>query len=234
MILNNIYFDQTASVQVATIPFVVALYAQRSEGLAYLAPWLEGGNGKHAGQPILIMGGTSTLGQYAIQLARLSGFSPIITTASSHNTELLSSLGATHVLDRKLSTTTLKDAIANITSTSIMLAFDAISLPDTQQTAHDIVATGGTIITVTKPQVENKHEDKVVQQVFGICNLPPNRELGKSFMPVLTQWLADGIIKPNAVEVVPGGLNGVSSGLQRLKDNLVSDKKLVVHPWETA
>lgn len=115
-----------------------------------------------------------------------------------------------------------------------MLAFDAISLPDTQQTAHDIVATGGTIITVTTPQVENKHEDKVVQQVFGIFNLPPNRELGKSFMPVLTQWLADGIIKPNAVEVVPGGLNGVSSGLQRLKDNLVSGKKLVVHPWETA
>lgn len=50
--------------QVALIPFVVALYAQRPEGLAYLAPWLEGGNGKYAGQPILIMGGTSTVGQY--------------------------------------------------------------------------------------------------------------------------------------------------------------------------
>ncbi|KIK44781.1 hypothetical protein CY34DRAFT_599256 [Suillus luteus UH-Slu-Lm8-n1] len=231
---DNISFDQAASVQVALIPFVVALYAQRPEGLAYLAPWLEGGNGKYAGQPILIMGGTSTVGQYAIQLARLSGFSPIITTASSHNTKLLSSLGATHVLSRKLSTTSLKDAIANITSTPIMLAFDAVSLPDTQQTAHDIVATGGMIITVTTPRVENKHEDKVVQQVFGFFHLPPNRELGKSFMPVLTQWLADGIIKPNAVEVVPGGLNGVSSGLQRLKDNLVSGKKLVVHPWQTA
>lgn len=112
-----------------------------------------------------------------------------------HNTELLSSLGATHVLDRKLSTTTLKDAIANITSTPIMLAFDAVSFPDTQQTAHDIVATGGTIITVTTPQVENKHEDKVVLHACGIFHLPPNRELGKSFMPVLTQWLADGIIK---------------------------------------
>jgi hypothetical protein len=99
------------------------------------------------------------------------------------------------VLDRKLSTTTLKDAIANITSTPITLAFDAISLPDTQQTAHDIVAAGATIITVTTPQVENKHEDKLVYQVFGIFHLPPNRELGKSFMPVLTQWLADGSIK---------------------------------------
>ncbi|KAG1766944.1 chaperonin 10-like protein [Suillus occidentalis] len=218
---DNISFDQAASVQ-------------RPEGLAHLVPWLEGGNWQVCRRPILIMGGTSTLGQYAIQLARLSGFSPIIATASSHNTELLSSLGATHVLDRKLSTTTLEDAIANITSTPIMLAFDAISLPDTQQTAHDIVATGGTIITVTAPQVESKHDDKVVQQVFGTFHLPSNHELGKRFMPVLTQWLAEGIIKPTAVEVIPGGLNDVSSGLQRLKDNLVSGKKLVVHPWVTA
>ncbi|KAG2126311.1 chaperonin 10-like protein [Suillus clintonianus] len=231
---ENISFDQAASVQVGIIPFAVALYAQQPEGLAHLAPWLEGGHGKYAGQPIVIMGGTSTLGQYATQLARLSGFSPLITTASFHNTELLSSLGATHVLDRKLSTAALKDAIAKITSTPIALAFDAISLPDTQQTAHDIITAGGTVITVRAPQVDNKSEDKVVQQVVGIIHAPPNRELGKSFMPVLTQWLADGTIKPNTVEVVPGGLNGVSSGLQRLKNNLVNGKKLVVRPWETA
>jgi hypothetical protein len=49
-----------------------------------------------------------------------------------------------------------------------------------------------------------------------------------------TGYSRNPIHQPNAVEVVPGGLNGVSSGLQRLKDNLVSGKKLVVHPWESA
>ncbi|KAG1751515.1 chaperonin 10-like protein [Suillus paluster] len=220
---ENKTFDQAASVQIGIIPFAVALYAQQPQGLAHLAPWIEGGNGKYTGQPIVIMGGASSVGQYSIQLARLSGFSPIITTASLHNAELLSSLGATHVLDRKLSTTALKDAIVKITSIPITLVFDAISLPGTQQTAHDILTTGGT-----------KSEDKVLHPVFGSFHEPPNRELGKSFMPVLTQWLADGTIKPNFVEVVPGGLNGVSSGLQRLKNNLVSGKKLVVRPWETA
>lgn len=231
---ENISFDQAASVQVGIIPFAVALYAQQPEGLAHLAPWIEGGNGNYAGQPIVIMGGASSLGQYAIQLARLSGFSPIITTASLHNAELLSSLGATHVLDRKLSTTALKDAIAEITSTPITLVFDAISLPDTQQTGHDVLTAGGTLIIVTQPWVDNKSEDKVIHPVTGTFHPPSNRELGKSFMPVLTQWLADGTIKPTAVEGVPGGLNGVSSGLQRLKNNLISGKKLVVHPWETA
>ena len=38
----------------------------------------------------------------AIQFARLSGFSTIIATASPQNTTLLKSLGATHVIDRKL------------------------------------------------------------------------------------------------------------------------------------
>ena len=131
----------------------------------------------------------------AIQLARLSGFSPIITTASLHNSELLSSLGATHVLDRNLSTAALKEAIANITSTPITLAFDAVSLPDTQKTAHDILSAGGTLTTVTPPVVANKSDDKVVQLVLGWFHPPQNREMGKRFMAVLTQWLADGTIK---------------------------------------
>ncbi|KAG1890217.1 hypothetical protein F4604DRAFT_1914771 [Suillus subluteus] len=52
----------------------------------------------------------------AIQLARLSGFSPVITAAPFHKPELLSLPGATHVLPHKLSTTALKDTTAKITS----------------------------------------------------------------------------------------------------------------------
>ena len=37
-----------------------------------------------------------------IQLSKLSGFNPIITTASLHNTDALKEIGATHVLDRNL------------------------------------------------------------------------------------------------------------------------------------
>jgi hypothetical protein len=146
------------------------------------------------GYPISLFGQMFTK-FIAIQLARLSGFSPIITTASLHNSELLSSLGATHVLDRKLSTAALKEAIANITSIPITLAFDAVSLPDTQQTAHDILTAGGILTTVTPPVVANKSDDKVVQLVQGWFHPPQNREMGKRFMSVLTQWLADGTIK---------------------------------------
>lgn len=115
-------------------------------------------------------------------LAWLSGFSPIITTTSFHNTEFLSSPGATHVLDHMLSTTPLKDAIVKITPTPITLAFDAISLPDTQQIAHDIVTAAATVVTMGIPQVENENENGVVQQVFGDFRPPPNHELGLSYV----------------------------------------------------
>ena len=40
--------------------------------------------------------------------------------------------------------------------------------------------------------------------------------------------------QPNPVEVVPGGLNGIVPGLDRLRNNLVSGKKLIVRIGETA
>jgi hypothetical protein len=40
--------------------------------------------------------------------------------------------------------------------------------------------------------------------------------------------------QPNPVEVLPGGLSGIVDGLERMRANQVSGKKLVVKPQETA
>ena len=45
-----------------------------------------------------------------IQLARIAGFSPIITTASAQHAEYLKSLGATHVFDRNVDVKTIQAA----------------------------------------------------------------------------------------------------------------------------
>src|SRR5713226_2461035 len=55
------------------------------------------------GQPqrtILIWGGSSALGQYAIQFAKLGGLR-VVTTASSKNFDLLKELGADEVFDHR-------------------------------------------------------------------------------------------------------------------------------------
>ncbi|KAF8558736.1 NAD(P)-binding protein [Imleria badia] len=209
------------------------MYAQQPQGLALTPPFEEGGLGKYANQPIIIMGGASSLGQYAIQLARLSGFSPIITTASLHNKDLLVSLGATHVLDRTVSATALREHVAQITNAPIPYIFDAVSLEETQQAAFSLLAPGGTLVVVTEPYVGGGEDDKKVFMVFGIFHTPENRELGTKFSIALTKWLAEGTLKPNRVEVLPGGLKGIAPGLRRLETNGVSATKLVVRPPET-
>ena len=47
---------------------------------------------------IFVYGGSSSVGQYAIQLAKLSGYK-VVTTASKRNHELVRSLGADLVFD---------------------------------------------------------------------------------------------------------------------------------------
>ncbi|KAI9463861.1 chaperonin 10-like protein [Boletus coccyginus] len=189
---------------------------------------------KYAGCPIVIFGGASSLGQQAIQLAKLSGFSPIITTASLHNQELLLSLGATHVIDRKLSNVVLVERVRQLTTTPLTYIFDAVSVEDTQQAAYTLLAPGGTLVVVLSPQVGGGDDGsgKKVLLVLGSFHPLPNRALGAKFAMALTEWLEKGDIKPNHIEVLPGGLNGVVPGLKRLASG-VSATKLIIRPPET-
>jgi NADPH:quinone reductase-like Zn-dependent oxidoreductase len=113
----------------------------------------------------------------AIQLAKLSGFSPIITTASLKHAEHLKSIGATHVIDRSASASTLASEINSITrQVPIKYAVDSISLPDTQQTAYDLLANGGKL-AVFLPPVAKTTKEKQIVYVFGVLRSPPNIEL---------------------------------------------------------
>ncbi|KAH7923728.1 GroES-like protein [Leucogyrophana mollusca] len=229
---DNISFDQAASLPLCIATAVIPLYSQPTTGLGYQAPW-DGGRAKYSGQPILVLGGATSLGQYVIQFARLSGFSPIITTASLHNSALLKSLGATHVIDRNLPFSALSDEILGITTSPIDLVYVAMMLPELAQAGYDLLAPGGHVVVAGNTIKTTEGDNKNIVGVFGSFHIPGNLALGAAVAHQLPKLLADGDIVPNAVEVVPGGLNGIASGLERLKNNLVSAKKLVVRPWET-
>lgn len=133
----------------------------------------------------------------AIQLARLSGFYPIITTASEHNTDLLQSKGATHVFSRNLSLSALETSIKEITKGEfIKIVFDTVSSPETQQLGWDLLGRGGSIITVLDPNMNKKGQDGEKQVVHVFCNVqaPQNRAVGRKLYGKLTEWLEKGII----------------------------------------
>ncbi|KAI0324003.1 GroES-like protein [Cubamyces sp. BRFM 1775] len=241
LIPDNISFDQAASIPLGLATVVLALYNQHPDypkTLRLKPVWEEGGTSEFAGKPIFIIGGASSVGQYAIQIAKLAGFNPIIATASVHNTSLLTSLGATHVIDRFLSAEAILAKLPELTGGKpIELVYDAISLPETMPLAYQALAPGGGLVIVLSDvipaELKKEGDGKRIAYVFGNVHSPENRACGIELYKRLTEWLEKGIIKPNSAEVLSNGLAGAPEGLERLKNNKVSGTKLIARPQET-
>ncbi|KAG1866849.1 chaperonin 10-like protein [Suillus subluteus] len=207
-------FDSAATVPLGLDTALVGLYGNEF-GAGITPPWTKSASGHESNKPIVILGGSSSVGSYAIQLARLSGFYPIITTASPSNEDLVRDYGATHFFDRNLSGKQLKAAISKITDNPIGIVYDAISLP------------GNTVFK------EDEGKERRVVQTFGNPHIPQNEKLCRSAWAVVERWLSEGTIQPNKYEVLPNGLEGIIGGLERMKLGQVSGTKLVAHPQET-
>ncbi|KAH9847262.1 GroES-like protein [Lenzites betulinus] len=230
---TSLTLEQGAALPLAITTAAIGLYHQAG-GPLLTAPWVEGGKGKYAGKPIVVVGGSSVVGSLAIQLASLSGFSPIITTASLRNGPLLEGFGATHVLDRNLAASDLRDEVVKIAGGTVSVVFDAISLPETQNAAFDLLAPGGKLILVGSSVLDDPNADgRGVVTVAGLVHAPANVEFGKVLYASLPDLLGSGDLKPLRTEVLSGGLGGIIAGLERLKNNQVSARKLVVKPPET-
>lgn len=235
---SNLTFDQAASIPLTLDTAALGLYAKPGVrgGADLIPPWAPGGRGKYAGQPIFVFGGASSVGQFAIQFAKLSGFSPIITTASLKNTEYLKSLGATHVIDRKLPPSSIIASAKEITNHPIRIIYDAISDEDTQNTGYDLLPADGTIVLVRHIMIPEAKQTpgKRIADIFANPILPDRRQISADLYANVTSLFASGELKPNHVEVLPGGLAGIPAGLERLKKESISALKLIVHPQETA
>ena len=59
-------FEDAASIPITLTTAIVGLYADRQSKDAphFIPPWEEGGRDKYKGQPILITGGSTSVGQY--------------------------------------------------------------------------------------------------------------------------------------------------------------------------
>ncbi|GJE89865.1 zinc-binding alcohol dehydrogenase family protein [Phanerochaete sordida] len=232
---QSITLDQAATIPSTAATAAFGLYHKKQTpfgGIELTPPW-EGGRGKYAGEPIVIIAGATNVGQHTIQFAKLSGFSPIITTASPHNEAYLKSLGATHVIDRSLP---LAAHVRAITDKPVQYGYDAISLPETQDALYDLLAPGGRLLlvkhTVAIDPAKLAAGDKYVGCVFADPQAPGMQDIGRTFYAHLAQLVEAGDIKPTRLEVLPNGLAGIPDGLQRLKQG-VSALKLVARPQET-
>ncbi|KIK62716.1 hypothetical protein GYMLUDRAFT_145670, partial [Collybiopsis luxurians FD-317 M1] len=166
-------------------------------------------------EPAVVLGGGTSVGQFAIQIYKYLNFNPIITYASSKHTSYLESLGATHVIDRaSVPLSALPDTIQAITKlTPIKNIYVAtVFTPEATETGYRILAHGGQMATAhPAPQVP-EDAGATARKVYGVFASPriePNLEFGLEMWKQLPRLVEQGIVKPNRIELLPGGLAAV-------------------------
>ncbi|KAI0702772.1 GroES-like protein [Earliella scabrosa] len=236
----SISFEQGATLFSASVVIAIALYSHKpgTDSFRLTPPWESEGRGKYAGKPIFIPGGSSQVGLFALQFAKLSGFAPIITTTSPHNADLARSYGATHVLDRTLPADRVIEEVQAIAGGPVDLVYDAISEPDTLALSVAVLCPRGRLVFV-RPDMHERVGGLVVEKELqalyaqGAQCLEQTRGALSGFYEKLPALLEEGLIRPTLYEVLPGGLHAVPAGVARHRDKQVSGVKLVVHPHDT-
>ena len=144
----------------------------------------------------------------ALQLAKLSGFNPIITTASPQNDDYCRAAGATHVIDyRTTPYASVPAAVKEIANGSVGIIFDAISTPESQRADWEILGPNGSLVLTLPPAADIPVESKVnrwVVLVYGEVRSHGHSEFGKSMYAALPGLLADGLIKVRCLCMVRG------------------------------
>ncbi|KAI5268197.1 NAD(P)-binding protein [Aureobasidium subglaciale] len=194
---------------------------------------------KNAMTSILIWGGSSSVGSYAIQEAAMYGFS-IITTCSPRNFDLVKKLGATHVFDYNDSAVVenIKKAAPDLEYT-----FDTIGSKDSSaQASKAIRSEGGTLCTVRPGKANTEDVAKHVKitdvlvwtaflkdhqyKEFKWPASIDDHELSAELFEKLPAWLEQGKIKPNNVKLFDS-LDSIHDGFAMHRDGKISSFKIV-------
>ncbi|TKY90933.1 hypothetical protein EX895_000931 [Sporisorium graminicola] len=223
--------------------FAVATGLYHNTGLSLAAPWDKDGTSAGKGKTAIILGGSSSVGQYVIQFAKLSGFDHIITSSSPSHFDYLKALGADIVLDRSVATSA-SDFTSHIPANSPAdWVYDSIASPSTQLLAVEILQSlqGGKAILVLpadeKASAQSEVQGKPKVEVISIRSFGSAPEYRYVSEPLASHlggengYIATGKISLNRVHLIEGGLKNIEQALKANKDG-VSGVKVVIRPNE--
>ncbi|CAN8101809.1 unnamed protein product [Discula destructiva] len=251
---KNISDEQAAGVHLALMAVVTGFYHKTGHALAP-GPWdvENGGRERGKGKAIVILGGSSSVGQYAIQMARLSGFDRIVTNSSASHIDHLKSLGASVVLDRKTQSKPedFRDAIGDL---PLEFVWDSIAEKETGKLGIEILRLAKVdgerqVVCVWNPNDnpnpmdgaypeviaagQDKEPKVAVKQILGLGSGPEHRYVSEPVVKALggeDGWVGKGLFAPNRPQVIEGGLSALDKALDMNKQG-VSGQKLVIKPF---
>lgn len=217
--------DDVSDHDAATIPTnimasVVGLWHE--SGLQIPAPWTEEAKTfDYAATALLIVGGGSNCGRFAVQVAKLTGIGKIVVVGG--NEEQLKKFGATHVLDRHGGHDVVLKRIRDVVGDNLIYAYDAVNDNQGQLLAANALSntkrgTLARLVFLEGPLdasgAQGKKAGFEVKNVFGSAHEKP--EVCAPFWARVEEYLKQRKITPLSYEVV--------NGLDAVKANEVLDK----------
>lgn len=199
--------------------------------------------------PLLVNGGASSVGKYAIQLGKLAGLY-VVATGSKKNHELLKGLGADAVVD--YTDPDWPEQVRSLTRDGLRHAFDCIAEKGTVQAIAKALspADGGHVVTLLpvghlrdSPGGEFDGSEKVrlestivytvferplKYKAFDNCGqaTPQDKAVWEKYLRLLPELLSSGKIKPNRVSE-KGGIADILVGFKEQQEGRVSAEKFV-------
>ncbi|KAK1083299.1 hypothetical protein LTR48_006388 [Friedmanniomyces endolithicus] len=238
--------------EAVTLPnnFVTAFHTISTDlGLPIPWPKPEGYVPPRASEAILIWGGSSSVGQYALQVLKYYGYRNIIATASPSHHGYLKSLGAircfdyrdpnvVHDIGRDMGSLPLiidcigskAGTLAPISQLTGSAAKVAIMLPVIVKASADEAAPEYSMEVESQAAWGPGVEARGVRTHFYLQNELFKEKLQSEIMPTL---LAEGIVKPNRYELIEGStlVERAQNALDKLRSGTVSGARLV---WRVA
>jgi len=218
---SNISFEEASTLPVGALTAAKALFyhlklSYPSEHQSYFQP-----------EYLLVWGGSSSVGAYAVQLGALAGLT-VIATASPKNFDYVKSLGATYVFDHSGD---VISEVHKVTSGRLNYALDAIS-SETAEKASKTLSSGGQLAAIAGvPQNPPSHV--TVYNVALSEDFSGENDLFKKIYEEFNTILEEKRFLPNVVQVVPKGLAGIVEAFELSASGKISGKKLVVNVVET-
>ncbi|KAH8703974.1 chaperonin 10-like protein [Talaromyces proteolyticus] len=195
--------------------------------------------------PLIIYGGSSAVGAFAIKLAQKANIHPLFVVAGSGTSfveKLIDSSKGDRIIDYRPGIDHVVDEIYKTAKASgeetIKYALDSITLDATYGAIAKVLDSKEGQFTGVLPFNENVFPSTVTTSMTNVGSVhspkvPGDEDLGFVFSRLFSKGLKEGWFSGHPHEVVRNGLEGVEEALKNLKDGKNSASKYVFRVKDT-